>query len=775
MRRIALLTLFTSFALNGFAQNHAPIKSEYYPAKPAVSSPLTDRAASSLVSEMMPLVAPIVVNTPEVINTLVLANSISLPTTATILFYSASGSIIATQKVSFQPHEKKEFPLSSVQNPLAPNDKVASVTVEQDPSTMGVVVAGQMLITDLRASTPAYVDEELAMPEMTGSIQLSAVTDQAEGPPLVAVTNLSSTAQHVELTCIHDAARPVTSQIAIPPHATVRSQACSNAPTPTLDQYTSSMMQSQSQGVYSLQVEGDGLPGSLAAFAVAPHLRAHDLVFSSVPFSDPQLIHSSDMVFAGVPIGPQPTLPSGFYVPRLSYANFSGAPINLSVYLADTVAPTPNSSAGTSPAPSLTKLQSITVPAHTSGEFVFSGMEAQSGLLHSIVIKTDSSPGTYQTKLVSRSDGSLYETELIAKEGLDRNNSGIHPWSIDEDTESHLILFNHRKEPKKVGVTITSGASSWTIEFKLAPSETREISFNELEKERTKDDSGRTLPSSAKEGVVNWMSPESGDVTGRLMVTSRTHAMARNFSCGGVIVLCGLEFFTYDQLIAEGYTLNMYGGADQFCTAAEPLECNGTGGASGTANMYWTVGATNIITLNSSTEAEKASPLLLGVSGGTGTVNVQSSAGGCAIQSPPVHPTVQVPTALKVVQTTTNSVNTCPAGQQGWIRVVERGVLDQNSVAIVLANQTIGETVTVNAGQNGLFISSVATHPGITDVDGQYPDTFSFCSTACPGSATTTLTQTNNDTLPSGGNYPLTNSSIQWACSNIKINGALTP
>jgi hypothetical protein len=330
------------------------------------SSKIAGTIKSSLVAEMMPLVAPIVVNTPEVTSTLVLANSISLPTTATILFYSASGSIIATQKVSFQPHEKKEFPLISVQNPLSPNDKVASVTVEQDPSTMGVVVAGQMLITDLRASTPAYVDEELAMPEMTGSTQLSAVTDQSEGPPLVAVTNLSSTAQHVELTCIHDGARPISSKVAIPPHATVRSQACSDAPAPTFDQYTASMAQRQSQGVYGLQVEGDGLPGSLAAFAMAPHFRAHDLVFSSVPFSDPQLIHSSDMVFAGVPIGPQPTLPNGFYVPRLTYANFSGAPINLSIYLADTVALTLNSGEGTSPTPSLTKLQSIAVPAHTS-------------------------------------------------------------------------------------------------------------------------------------------------------------------------------------------------------------------------------------------------------------------------------------------------------------------------------------------------------------------------------------------------------------------------
>jgi hypothetical protein len=81
MRQIVLLALLTSFALGGFAQNHAPIKIQYYPAKPTVLPPLPDRA-------------PIVDSTPEVTSTLVLANSISLPTTVTILVYSESGNII---------------------------------------------------------------------------------------------------------------------------------------------------------------------------------------------------------------------------------------------------------------------------------------------------------------------------------------------------------------------------------------------------------------------------------------------------------------------------------------------------------------------------------------------------------------------------------------------------------------------------------------------------------------------------------------------------------
>jgi hypothetical protein len=166
---------------------------------------------------------------------------------------------------------------------------------------------------------------------------------------------------------------------------------------------------------------------------------------------------------------------------------------------------------------------------------------------------------------------------------------------------------------------------------------------------------------------------------------------------------------------------------------------------------------------------------LLGVSGGTSRIDARISSATC--QSGVTEPaTVQVPTALRVVQTTVNAAASCPSGQAGWHRLVNRAVVDQNGSDIKVGNQTVGETVTVNTGQNGLNIGTIATHPGITDANGQYPDDFHVCTPLCPGSGTTTATQTNNDTITSGGTtYPLTNSTIQYGCTSIKINGALTP
>jgi hypothetical protein len=121
----------------------------------------------------------------------------------------------------------------------------------------------------------------------------------------------------------------------------------------------------------------------------------------------------------------------------------------------------------------------------------------------------------------------------------------------------------------------------------------------------------------------------------------------------------------------------------------------------------------------------------------------------------------------------------CPKGYAGWEREATRAVIDGESPPkdIKVGNQMVPETVTPNAGEDGLGMKgNIATHTGDTDDNGQYPDTFSVCSTACPGTATTTATQTNSDTMPNnGGTYPLTNSTITYACSSIKINGALTP
>jgi hypothetical protein len=716
----------------------------------------------------LPLVATIPIDTPEITSTLVLANGSTAATSATLSLFSADGKTSTHQNISFQPHEKKEFPLSSFKTATNPNERWSSITVEQDSRTAGaVVVTGQVLMTDRRASIPAYVDEELAMPEMEGSSQLEAVTDQAEGPPIIAITNLSSTVQQVSLTCLHDVNRAFASHFNIAAHATTTLLACSDALFSGLATYTSTIQNNPAQGVYGLRMEGDGLPGSLAAFAMAAHLRGHDLVFSSVPFYDPGTIHSSDVVFAGVPIGAQETLPNGVYIPRLSLANFSDQPLAFSINLADTVMSPVKDAKGNSHLPLLNPIHADTIPPHQTREYVFNGQEAQSGLLHSIVVTTKAEPGAFQAKLVSRSTGILYQVELLAKESLDMNNGGVHPWTLQKDTESHIVLFNHSKSDKKVGVFINAGPNIiWAKEMVLAASETREISINKLQSEQIPDDEGRYLPITAKEGTVDWRTPDNGDITGRLMVTSRDAAMARNFSCGNRFAMCQFALYTLASDIAVGDVLPMYNAVANYCSfnPNTPLNCSlYSPGGSGVANYSWNVGAASIITLNTSADQYLPKPNLQGVSSGTGTAVVTASGGGCTATGTG-NPTVQVPGALAALSSPALGssyspfANGCPVTAPYGAAIANTyQVLDSSATHSPLSSTSMEpQELTSNELLNGVPHGTAAptwtdigpstyngsTYPGtskMTNAQGQFLDApFSFCATA---PLTLTITQ----------------------------------
>src|ERR1700734_1170144 len=96
------------------------------------------------------------------------------------------------------------------------------------------------------------------------------------------------------------------------------------------------------------------------------------------------------------------------------------------------------------------------------------------------------------------------------------------PWQQLKDSPKGLLRSRVHLRPAVV----------WEKKYTLAPNETREISFNELIQDKVPDGKGRILSPGRQRGVVNWMVPDSGQGTGRLMVTSRSRGMARNFSCG---------------------------------------------------------------------------------------------------------------------------------------------------------------------------------------------------------------------------------------------------
>jgi hypothetical protein len=149
--------------------------------------------------------------------------------------------------------------------------------------------------------------------------------------------------------------------------------------------------------------------------------------------------------------------------------------------------------------------------------------------------------------------------------------------------------------------------------------------------------------------------------------------------------------------------------------------------------------STTIITLNASTEQTKPSPMLLGVSGGTGTATVTASAGACQ-SSGGGQPTVQVPTYFfSPSETTASTPPVCTQeNYTGYYLDVLYYVADANSTRISQVGIAPGENLNNGGGWHDAFAT-----PTTTRADGSFDDvprgacyaqSTHFCATGSPQS-----------------------------------------
>jgi hypothetical protein len=132
---------------------------------------------------------------------------------------------------------------------------------------------------------------------------------------------------------------------------------------------------------------------------------------------------------------------------------------------------------------------------------------------------------------------------------------------------------------------------------------------------------------------------------------------------------------------------------------------------------------------------------------------------------------IQVPTDSRITQTVSDhAADDCPAGTSGWYRQVYKIVTDQNGKDIVAGGQSLTETLTVNPPDPLGLGNNVTTGSGITNSAGIFTDTYRVCSSACPTSATDSVTQSIQD-LYEGKSYTLKNVNLVYGCSSITVNG----
>lgn len=293
---------------------------------------------------------------------------------------------------------------------------------------------------------------------MLGSNKLQAVTDESDGPPLVAITSLSENSQRIRIHCLSEIGSPFIKNIELLPNETLLTSGCSERTVHGSDiQDFNHNFNPKSKRTYGITVSSDAMPGSFAAFGLAPHSDRDAIRFSSVNFFDPKMIMSTTSVFTGVPVGQTPWLGSARYLPVLSLANFSEKAVHVVVHYSVTEEDNPASH----------DIRKITVAARSTLTLPLEGLEGNRQLQNSFLVESDGVPGDIATKLIARDPQDPSEVEILDKDLHDPLNGGNYPWSIAQGTNSTLLLFNTSDTAQYFTVAISSEGTNWQKSYYL--------------------------------------------------------------------------------------------------------------------------------------------------------------------------------------------------------------------------------------------------------------------------------------------------------------------
>lgn len=524
----------------------------------------------------MPLVAPVFIEDQNHESVLRMVNELKATVHATVIATAPDGSAIAQQVITFPPHTEQILKLRDLLKRSGMEQATGSVQVIPNPmEVQSMAIAAQLSITDNRSSPPSYLEEELLSPDpsMPSDYRIAV---PALRSPVVALLSTSAKPQSVNITCLHSAAPETVRTLELQPEHLVITPACvaSSGPTPALSAMFDEETPGSTDRSEAMAIEVSGAPGTFAAWGAASTDSRQTRTRLSLNFINAAALRSPDMIFAGVPVGPTELLDNEDLHPEIAIANFSSAQAHVSVLY--------STMAGGEP-----ETRSIPVAPVAPGAaeaLPLPELDGDPHMLNSFVVSSDGKPGQVISNMISRGQGSYRAIQLIGKDREDVNNGGAHPWSIADRDTSTVLLFNHTDKPTTFNLNIGAPGVIWHQEYQLLAKETRALDMAEIVREQFPDVQGHTLPATMTAGEVSWFTPDHGNGTGRLIVSNAQAGLARNFSCGSNIVLCGAGLYdSFAGLVLgfDGFLGAVYG---NFCTAYDPNACSGqqygTGGGS---------------------------------------------------------------------------------------------------------------------------------------------------------------------------------------------------
>ena len=123
------------------------------------------------------------------------------------------------------------------------------------------------------------------------------------------------------------------------------------------------------------------------------------------------------------------------------------------------------------------------------------------------------------------------------------------------------------------------------------------MSINNIIEGQQQDDNGNKIPRTVLAGEVSWFNSDPGDGFGRLILTNKRKLLARNYSCGYWVVLCGVDLSPYTTIGVTSGVLGLVGYlSGRFCLSYSPSSCNGDPYGSGSGSYSWNVTDPNTCT-----------------------------------------------------------------------------------------------------------------------------------------------------------------------------------
>jgi hypothetical protein len=714
-------------------------------------------------------------------STLTLNNVAPTSTTVTVTIYNLEGKAQVLKPITLPPHSFQQIELRDV----IVGDEFGSGNLNVAYSSISMGVTCQVSVSNPAARVSfesrdvwGQQDMQDMMPSMTKNLSGILWLPQETAEGFLAVTNIGMNRETV--------------------HVSVGSKSKTVILYPRQTQLVklSDELGRRGPGASLVQLQQDGMPGDIVTTGYVLDLkRGYSSAFTMF---DPGLVTSSHLAGAHVRIGkpnPSEDFPDGTYFRSpLLLANVGASPVVARVSVDYTVQEKlqmtpidPNRADATEDKFNTVAVKTLTIAPGNAQRIELSDALEKLGIDRvteaGVDVDYDTSPGTLIGQLASVDQSGDYSFEVPIKDpaGMMEMMEGIYPWTLEDGNNIVLHLKNTTNQPA-TGLLLFEYYDDGAFKtynyplISLEPYQTIAIDIRKLINSKKIDLQGHTFPANVTHGQAQWRQEIPYSMIGRAEQTNVKEGIARSFSCGSG---CCRLFYDFDYLTPSVLT-GVAGGSGILVADKRGVSCNNTlyGPYPDTTSGIWSTSLSSVATVSAGTVTYVGGGSAVIGTSALNTQYVPSGPGcGCREQLSyiPVSATatVQVPTSDRIVQQISAFVPTnCPTGQSGYFRKVQKIVTDQVGQDIVIAGQSLTESVTVSAPNDFGFANfNIGAAP--TDANGHFFDTFSFCSSLCPASGgTSVVNQIIHDTPPATtAIFNLRQNTISYMCNSIKVNG----